>query len=321
MKALRVSSLHSHDVFNSIFFYLLKKYSKSPIEITNPARADVLFIGPYDHQTIKKKFFSRLKKNKIIKRFSSSINFIKTLRRYQPIKIYFSVEAYINQDDLDKDYHITPHFGVDRDNHLRFPPWKENVDWSSFGIERASNCLNGLRFGKLYDIEHLTSPQGEDFLKKNNKICFFSSHLDEPRKSIYDILSKNFVIDGFGRYFDNTILNHNSSKFLKYEVMKNYRFNLCPHNVLCSGHYDEKIPDAFIGKTLPITWCDSNVQEDFNSQAFLNLYNYSKSNYKEVASMLNDVEYLKKFSKEPLVVKKLDLNLESAFVQKILKNF
>jgi hypothetical protein len=37
--------------------------------------------------------------------------------------------------------------------------------------------------------------------------------------------------------------------------------------------------------------------------------------------MLNDVEYLKKFSKEPLVVKKLDLNLESAFVQKILKNF
>ena len=173
----------------------------------------------------------------------------------------------------------------------------------------------------MYTPDELSIPQGDSFLKKNKKICFFTSHLNEPRKSIYDTLKKNFQIDGFGPYFDKNIYNHNSSNFMKIDIMKNYRFNLCPHNALYPGYYDEKIPDAFVAKTLPITWCDSNVDIDFNNSAFINLYNFCKLDYRELTSILNDEGFLKKYAKEPLILNKINLEKESEFIEKILKNF
>ena len=316
MKKIKVSSLYSHDISSSTIFFLLKKFSKFDIEFSTPNNADLLFVGPYDHNTIKKKFKNKLKK---ILPFFDKKNIFGRL--YQPIKVFFSVESYINQDNLDRDYHISPYLGIGRKNHLRFPSWKEGIDWSNFGIIRPPNSLNAIRFGKLYDLNELMRPQNDYFLKKDKKICFFTSHLNEPRRSIYNMLNKNFAIDGFGPYFNKEISNHNSSQFFKLDVMKKYRFNLCPHNSLYPGYYDEKIPDAFVAKTLPITWCDSNVDVDFNPSAFINLYSYCKSDYSELPSILNDETLLNKFSKEPLILKKIDLEQESIFVEKILKNF
>lgn len=66
--------------------------------------------------------------------------------------------------------------------------------------------------------------------------------------------------------------------------MSNYKFNLCPHNSLYPGYYDEKITDFFHSGCLPITWCDSNVNHDFNSEAFVNLLVCMGDNYKNICN-------------------------------------
>ena len=114
-------------------------------------------------------------------------------------------------------------------------------------------------------------PQGNTFLNKDRKMCLITSHLNEPRKSMYEIFSKKFTVDGYGPYFDGQISNHNLSNFTKKNILEKYAFNLCPENNLYPGYYSEKIPDAFMAKCLPISWADSNINYDFNENSFINL--------------------------------------------------
>jgi hypothetical protein len=154
------------------------------------------------------------------------------------------------------------------------------------------------------------APIGTEFLKKEKKICIFSSHLNEPRKSILDKFSENFQVDGYGPFFNKNIKNHNSSNIIKKEILKNYAFNLCPENSLYPGYYTEKIPEAFLGKSLPLTWTDNNVNVDFNEKSFVNLLNHAKDNYSEISYLLKDEDFLKKFTKEPLLLNKPNLDNE-----------
>ena len=102
-----------------------------------------------------------------------------------------------------------------------------------------------------------------------------------------------------------------------YEILKNYSFNLCPENALYPGYYTEKVPDAFLGKCLPLAWADNYINSDFNEKSFINLLNYSKSNYLEINSLLKDDSFLKKFTTEPLLLKEPNLTEETKFLKKI----
>ena len=51
------------------------------------------------------------------------------------------------------------------------------------------------------------NPLGNEFLKRN--MCLFTSHLDEPSGSIFQYLSKYFIVDGYWSYFNPKIKNHN----------------------------------------------------------------------------------------------------------------
>jgi hypothetical protein len=135
---------------------------------------------------------------------------------------------------------------------------------------------------------------------------------------MYSIISKNLTIDGYGPYFDKKIKNHNDSKLSKKEILKKYAFNLCPENSLFPGYYTEKVPEAFLCKSLPFSWMDNNVNFDFNEKSFINLLNYSKDNYLEIIHLLKDDSFLKKFISEPLLLKEPNLENEISFVKKII---
>jgi hypothetical protein len=197
--------------------------------------------------------------------------------------------------------------------------WKDNIDWSHEGIFREKS-LSSQRFGSFYKLEDLLRPQGSNFLDKKGNFCIFTSHMIEPRNSIYDQFNKSFIIDGYGSYFDKKIKNHNFSNIVKKEIMRNYSFNLCPENSLYPGYYTEKIPESFLGKCLPISWVDQNVSIDFNPMAFINLLDYSKNNYQEICNLLKDDYFLKKFINEPLLLRSINLNNEMTFVTRILSD-
>jgi hypothetical protein len=214
------------------------------------------------------------------------------------------------------DFSITTRLGIEDDLHLRYPAWKDLIDWTNDGITRKP-WKYIKRFDNFYQIQDLMSAQGDSFMKKERKICIVSSHLDEPRKSLYLNFSKNFSIDGHGPFFNKKIKNHYLNPTKKKDILKNYSFNLCPENSLYPGYYTEKVPEAFLSKCLPLTWADNNINLDFNEKSFVNLLNYSGDNYFEINNLLKDENFLKKFTMEPLLLKKPNLDEEIIFVKKI----
>ena len=321
MTSLKISSLFNFDDWNcSVIVKLFNFFSKRKIEYVTADKADILFILFYNINIKKKKTINFFFKKFKIERFPN-IDIYSLNRSYQPIRIFFSFEN-CRYESVKADYYITPDLGVVNENHLRFPFWKDCIDWSiTENIYRDKDTLNSRRFGSYWDIEKLLNPFGDDFLKKKKEFCFITSYLAEPKKSIYLKFSEHFKVKGYGPYFNKHILNHNSSNFKTYDVLKNYAFNLCPHNSLYPGYYDEKLANAFIARCLPFTWADKNINFDFNDKAFVNLIDYASSNYEEICHLIKDEVFLKKFSFEPLFLKKPDLENEKKFIQKILSNF
>ena len=321
MSKINYSKLWCHDLENTVIFNLFKKLSKKNFIKTNVSNADVIFIGPYDNNSIKRRFLKKFtNKLKINKTYFRNLDIYKINRNINPMRIFITHENY-EATPFNYDYSITPNLGISDKNHLRLPSWVDYIDWSEYDIFRDNNTLNSKRFGEYYSQEKLLEPQGDFFLKKPKKFCMFTSHINEPRKSIISFFSEKYEFDGYGPYFDNNVNHHDKSNFYKKDIMKNYAYNLCPHNSLFPGYYEEKVPDAFLGKCLPITWADQNIDYDFNPAAFINLINHTKDNYSELLENLKSEQFLRKFVDEPLLLKKKNLEEEIKFVQKIISNF
>jgi len=304
---------------NSVILHLIKILSQRQIEIVPAEKCDILFLGPYKPNSLKGKIYSSIKKK--FPRLEDTFNRfnMKILnRKFQPIKIFHSHENY-PFPDFEYDFSITNHLGMNSEKNLRFPLWKDLIDWKHLGIIRNTNKFIK-RFDNFYNIRSLMLPQGENFLKKERKICLLSSHLNEPRKSMYFNLSKYFTVDGYGSFFNKDVKHHNLSPNSKKEILSKYAFNLCPENSLYPGYYTEKVPEAFLGKSLPLAWADNNINIDFNEKSFVNLLNYSKDNYFEISNLLKDENFLKQFTTEPLLLKEPNLNEEINFIKKIISS-
>jgi hypothetical protein len=323
MKKIRIASLWNGniDLGNLVIVNLIKILSKKSIEFVSVANCDILIFGPYEQQS----FFSSIKRrflNSIKRRVDKmdailpNIDFYLLNRKINPIKIYLSGENN-NITNIKYDFAITTHLGIEEQNHLRFPLWKETIDWSHLGIIREMD-LSAKRFGSYLKIKDLMNANENNFFNKDKKICLFASHLNEPRNSMYKKLSAHFEVDGYGPYFNKNIKHHNLSHFNKREIMKNYAFNLCPENSLYPGFYTEKIPEAFLGNCLPISWVDKNVNYDFNENAFINLIDYMQDNYDEICNLLKEQDFLKKFNGQPLLIKEPNLEKETLIVKRIL---
>jgi len=257
--------------------------------------------------------------NKGFDNFFPNLDIYSLKRNYKPLRIFLSYEN-IHENLPKYDFSFHHDLGIVNENHFRFPIWKEHINWSHEGIFR-DDTLTSKRFGSLWKLDDLLQPQGLDFLKKKRDVCFITSHMIEPKMSIYLKFAKHFQVDGYGPYFDKEIKHHNSSKFFIKDILKNYAFNLCPENSLYPGYYNERVPNAFLSKSLPITWADNNISFDFNPKAFINLIDYTTDNYESICHLLKDDNFLKKFIDQPLLNKKINLDAERNFVNKILSNF
>ena len=324
MKTLKVSFFAVHnitDIQNSVFFHLLKNKSKREIEIVSKEKADILIIGPYDSINYKRIVLNKLLEKKtfndILKHFPN-LDIYSFSRKYKPLRIFLSNEN-IHQNLPKYDYSFHHDIGIVNNNHFRFPIWKDHIDWSHEGIKREFT-LTAKRFGTFWKLDELLRPQGANFINKKN-ICLITSHMTEPKLSIYLKFKEYFQVDGYGSYFNKKIKNHNSSSFLIRDILQNYAFNLCPENSLYPGYYNERVPNAFLAKTLPITWADQNINLDFNAKAFINLIDHANNNYDDICNLLKDDNYLLNYSKEPLLLKKPNLDQERVFIQRILSCF
>lgn len=279
------------------------------IDWVKPGEADLLILGPFCKKN-QKPF--RWCPKPLRPLLNKSTEAIKT-KKSRPLTLFHTQENE-RHDFVDADYSISFDLGVQSDKHFRFPYWMEMLDWSHEGITTNTNP----RYGELLKISTLMSPLGSRYLNRGGSCALLSSHLREPRGSLFKALEKVVPTQGFGAFFNKEIKDHHSSGFLKRDVLKDFSYNLCPENGLYPGYYTEKIPEAFYSGCLPITWADENIGVDFNPSSFLNLQPLFKSDFQDLPEILLNKLRLESYQSEPLLIKKPSLEPLKQFLNKIL---
>ena len=171
---------------------------------------------------------------------------------------------------------------LNHENVLRFPYWMWHLDWPD-----VSPMLRYPRYGCLMSIDRLMLPIAETYNKHQrrsrlNKAIFFSSHLRDHRRKLYDLTNTTIGCDGIGTIFANGDMN-----LPKMPVMETYAYSLCPENSVGDGYITEKVPEAFHSGCIPITWCrPCDLLLDFNPDAVVNLYGLDENQATDVLEEL-----------------------------------
>lgn len=326
MKILKVAGVGGIDpdqFKNHLISKLIERISDCEIKFTSVFKADLIFIGPYY------KLFNIIT-NKILRRIFSKEYYAPSIsllfndiffeRKKKNKKIFLSAENFVDYEKIKADYYLTC-FLSSKDNHFRIPYWKGAVDWPEYDIYFDSSIPGHVsRNGGSLDIKRMMEPLGNHFMDRGRNFCIFTSHMDYPRNEIYRVFKKEFVVDGYGSYFDKKIKNHNKSSFVKKNILKNYSFNLCPENNCLPGMIGQNVCDAFCSGSLAVTWTDRYIDLEYNKNAFINLIDYQNDNFVEVIKLLKDDNFLQKFTKEPLLKNKPNLEKEISFVKKLLNS-
>ena len=227
----------------------------------------------------------------------------------------FQTSENIRPDISALDFSLSFDLGIQAENHCRFPYWMEMTDWSKEGITGNLNP----RYGRLLDIEQMMRPLGRQFLGRERQALLISSHLLEPRKTIFQAVNQVVPVKGLGAYFNSDIKNHHQSGFVKFDELQAVAFNLCPENGLFPGYYTEKIPEAFLAGCLPITWTDQNVQVDFNPKAMINLEPMHWNQFAELPDLLLNETRLAAFADEPLMLTRPSIEPSIHFLREVCR--
>jgi len=282
------------------------------INWVNPDKADLLILGPFYQKNDKPHRWCPKPLRPLLRK---SIDTLGSGRKQEPLKLFHTQENE-RYDYVDADYSISFDLAVQSDKHLRLPYWMEMLDWSHEGILGNTNP----RYGELLNISNLMSPLGDQYLKRGGTCAMLSSHLKEPRGTLFKALEKVVPIQGFGALFNKEIKAHHSSGFLKRDILKGFSFNLCPENGLYPGYYTEKIPEAFYSGCLPITWADENIAVDFNPSALLNLQLLFKSDFRDLRDILLKKEKLEAYQSQSLLQERPSIDTLKDYLKIILND-
>ena len=310
MKSIKIATNGvPHDYRSSLLPIVIESMGYQ-IDWVNSDAADLLILGPFYDKNQKPHRWCPKPLRPLL---SKSIEALSTNKKQGPLRLFHTQENE-RHDYIDADYSISFDLGVLSNHHFRFPYWMEMLDWSDEGVTGNVNP----RYGELLNVSTLMSPLGDRYLKRGGKCAMLSSHLREPRGSLFKALEKVVPTQGFGAFFNKEIKDHHSSGFLKKDVLKEFSYNLCPENGLYPGYYTEKIPEAFYSGCLPITWADENIVADFNSRAFLNLEPLFKSDFRELPDILLTQERLESYQSEPLLLSRPSLEPLKQYLRQIL---
>ena len=261
MNTLKVGLLGLYPGYTESFVCrLLQHLSPKKIEWVDSIYCDLLIVGPFDMKKVGRagKRYQFWDRHPALQRLTS----------HQRPRVLMHLSENVRPDFFPADDIITSDFCPPDGRQIRFPYWMEMLDWTTEGVDVGAR---NPRYGRLLSIDRLMQPLGEAFMSKPRCAAIFSSHLREPRKRLIDAVARQMPVEGFGAAFDQRVRDHNTSGFTKFDILKNYGFNLCPENSLFPGYYTEKIPEAFHADCLPISWADRWVSVDFNPHAFINL--------------------------------------------------
>jgi len=299
-----------HDYQSSLLPIVIENMGYK-IDWVVPEKSDLLILGPFCKEKSKPYRWCPKPLRPLLSQALESSN---KAKKSQAVKIFHTQENE-RHDFVAADYSISFDLGVQTNKHFRFPYWMEMINWSHEGILKNTNP----RYGELLNLSKLMAPLGDRFLKRGGTCGLLSSHLREPRGTLFNALEKIVPTQGFGAFFNKDIKDHHSSGFLKRDILENFSYNLCPENGLYPGYYTEKIPEAFYSGCLPITWADENIGVDFNPNAILNLQPFFKNNFNDLSDILLNKDRIQAYQSQALLIDKPSLEPLKQFLENPLK--
>lgn len=312
-KKLRLAALGTASDFKDSLLPCVIQSTGIQIEWVKPAESDILILGSFYQESKRYRWIP--KPWRPTSTAEGDFLWQHLGKRYiKPMTVFITGEN-IRHDLFPTDFSISFDLTVNSISHFRLPYWMEMVDWSHEGVTGNTNP----RYGALLSLKRLCQPLGNFFMEKPKKAVLFASHLREPRKTLLKVLKKELEVVEYGKHFNPSIKSHHQSGFQKLDILGGFGYNLCPENGMYPGYYTEKIPEAFMGNSLPITWADCNVKVDFNPNAFINLAPMMASNYAELSEILNSKNKLSYFAQQPLLLQMPSIDPFVRFISEIIK--
>ena len=207
----------------------------------------------------------------------------------------FRISRYALSMDID-DY-----FG----KNCYFPNWYGKIKWPGFKYNLLKDNNDPHNQEDLISLNSLTSKRNLESLKVKNKFCAIIATNPEILRMNIMIFMNNFYkkIDGYGSAFNKF------EKRSKRDILKEYKFCLCPENSIYPGYLTEKLIEAWDAGVVPL-WSGSNSPVNYiNKKAFVNYQNFTQMNefFKKVILLDQNFEKYIDIYEQPLFFKKPDI--------------
>ena len=199
-------------------------------------------------------------------------------------------------------------------NH-RLPLWYARLAWDGFVEKPRRVGANNHGYEPLIDIKSLVRPRKLDMTGKDKFCALIAGNPEGLRINLFHSISKYKQVDGYGNMFGRALRGS------KFDLLKDYKFCLCPENSVYDGYVTEKLIDAYAGGCVPIYSGDVSVGYDFNTSAFLN-YQASKDmeDFVDTIKQMDEaIDWYKERYEQSLLLEEPKLDDAIAFVRSIVK--
>lgn len=199
--------------------------------------------------------------------------------------------------------------------NCRLPLWYARLAWPGFNEKPRRVGSNNHGYEPLIPINSLLYPRKLDMTGKDKFCALIAGNPEGLRINLYNSISRYKQVDGYGNMFGRALRQS------KFDLLKEYKFCLCPENSIYDGYITEKLIDAYAGGCVPIYSGDLSVDCDFNYRCFLN-YQYTKNMERfvgHVQSFDESLEGYKDKYEQPLLDKEPKLDDAIQFVRSIVK--
>ena len=151
--------------------------------------------------------------------------------------------------------------------NFRLPLWYSRLAWPSFEQRPRKENMHNHGYEPLIDINSLTKPRKLDWQEKTEFCAMIAGNPEGLRVNLFNSIYKYKPVHGYGNMFNRALRQS------KFDVLKHYKFCLCPENSVYDGYVTEKLLDAYAGGTIPIYSGTISVDCDFHEGAYLNYMN------------------------------------------------
>jgi hypothetical protein len=213
------------------------------------------------------------------------------------------------------DYSLSFDFDSYGGRNHRLPLWYARLEWPDFVQRPRKQNAHNHGYEPLIKIAPLTQSRRLDWQEKKEFCAMIAGNPEGLRVNLYNYISRYKPVHGYGNMFNRAL--HQS----KFDVLKNYKFCLCPENSVYDGYVTEKLLDAYAGGTIPIYSGTMSVDCDFHEGAYLNYMDTKDMDWFVTAIQAIDEskEIYEDMYNRPLLWEPPSLDNAIAFVRNIVK--